>query len=83
MDIKVERTPNPSAMKFTVGVPVGGPATYTEAGSADERIAPILGLEGVTSVFMTSDFITVSGSDDVDWDVVVPDVITTIESSFA
>ena len=82
MEIKVERTPNPAAMKFTVGEPVGGPATFTAADSADERIAPILKLEGVRSIFMTADFITVSGSDDIDWDTVVPSVVSTLESGF-
>lgn len=83
MEITVERTPNPAAMKFTIGVPVGGPATFTTAAEADERIRPILELDGVASVFMTADFITVSGSPDIDWDAVVPDVVTTLESSFA
>lgn len=83
MEITVERTPNPAAMKFTVGVPVGGPATFTIVEGADERIEPILELDGVTSVFMTADFITVSGSPDIDWDSVVPAVVTTLQSSFA
>lgn len=83
MEIKVERTPNPAAMKFTVGVPVGGPATFTTADDADERVGPILELGGVRSVFITADFITVSGSEDIDWDAVVPAVVATLESSFA
>lgn len=82
MEIKVERTPNPAAMKFTIGVPVGGPATFTEADAADERVAPILELEGVRSIFLTADFITVSGSDDIDWDTVVPRVVSVLESAF-
>lgn len=82
MDIKVERTPNPAAMKFTVGVPVGGPATFTSSEGADDRVASILDLDGVTSVFMTADFVTVSGTDEIDWDAVVPVVVATLESSF-
>ena len=82
MDIKVERTPNPAAMKFTVGVPVGGPATFTSSVGADARVASILDLDGVTSVFMTADFVTVSGTNEVDWDAGVPVVVATLESSF-
>jgi hypothetical protein len=69
-------------MKFTVGAPVGGPATYTDAASADASVAPIFDIAGVRSVFMTGDFITVTRADEASWDTIVDNVVTVLEASF-
>jgi len=61
---------------------VGGPATYTDAESADERIASVLLIHGVQSLFMTGDFVTVTRTDEGDWEVIVPEVVVVLESSF-
>lgn len=82
MAIRVDRTPNPAAMKFTVGQPVGGPATVTDPDGADEWLADILGIDGVASVFMTADFVTVTAAPTTDWDVVSPRVVETLEARF-
>ena len=82
MAVIVETTPNPRAMKFTVGTSVGGPATFVDAASADDSVAPILGIDGVQSVFMTGDFVTVTRSDDSSWDSIVDAVVKILESSF-
>jgi len=80
--VVVETTPNPRAMKFTVGSPVGGPATFVDAASADESVAPILNIDGVRSVFMTGDFVTVTRSEESSWDSIVDPVVTILEASF-
>ncbi|MEZ5174905.1 MAG: NifU N-terminal domain-containing protein [Acidimicrobiia bacterium] len=67
MPVTIEATPNPRAMKFSVGSPVGGPVTVTDAASADEPFASILALDGVASVFATADFVTVTRSVDAEW----------------
>lgn len=82
MSITVETTPNPRAMKFNVGSPVGDTATATGPQGADERIAPLFGIGGITSVFMTADFVTVSRTEDASWDQIVPEVVTVLERSF-
>jgi hypothetical protein len=82
MGVVVENTPNPMAMKFTVGSPVGGPATFADAASADERVAPILELDGVVSVFMTADFVTATRTSDVTWDSLVPAIVGILETTF-
>ena len=82
MAVLVETTPNPRAMKFTVGVPVGGPATYVDAADADESVAPILDIEGVRSVFMTGDFVTVTRTDESSWDTIVDEVVAILEASY-
>jgi hypothetical protein len=78
----VETTPNPRAMKFTVGTPVGGPATFVDSASADESVAPILDIDGVRSVFMTGDFVTVTRTEQSSWDSIVDAVVVVLESSF-
>ena len=73
MPVQPEPTPNPNAMKFTVGEPVGGPATYTSAETADSPVAAeLLGLDGVTSVFMTADFVTVTKAATAEWSTLAP-----------
>lgn len=82
MTVVVESTPNPKAMKFTVGTPVGGPATYVDAAGADDSVAPILDIPGVRSVFMTADFVTVTRTEESSWDSIVDTVITILNASF-
>ena len=82
MGITVETTPNPRAMKFNVGSPVGGTATATTPDGADERIAPLFDIDGVMSVFMTADFVTVTRTEEASWDGIVPAVLAVLEESF-
>lgn len=83
MSVTVEGTPNPAAVKFVVGVPVGGPATYRDSEGAEPFVAEILAIDGVTSVFMTANFVTVSATPGFDWDAATPTVSSILESAFA
>ncbi|MCY3539666.1 MAG: scaffolding protein [Acidimicrobiia bacterium] len=68
MPVVSQFTPNPNALKFNVGREVGGPRSYTAANASDDPIAgELFAIEGVVSVFMTSDFVTVTKSPDADW----------------
>ncbi len=81
--VSVEPTPNPNAMKFTVGQPVGGPATYVAGkGTGDETATALLGLPGVTSVFMTADFVTISKGPNGSWDDIVDPATAILEQRF-
>lgn len=83
MPVSAEPTPNPNALKFSVGGPVGGPATFTSADSAeDPTAAELLRIDGVLSVFMTSDFVTVTKSPDADWEEITPKALEALESRF-
>ncbi|MPZ52909.1 MAG: scaffolding protein [Acidimicrobiia bacterium] len=83
MSIEPEATPNPSAMKFTVGQPVGDPMTYVPGGEYDEPMAnDLLALEGVASVFATADFVTVTKTEEGDWADISPAVIEILENRF-
>lgn len=68
MPITPQATPNPNALKFSVGVALGGPRSYVAANAADDPVAgELLGIEGIVSVFMTADFVTISKRPDADW----------------
>ena len=83
MGVVTENTPNPRAMKFSVGSPVGGPATFTDAATADDRVAPILELDGIVSVFMTADFVTATRDTDATWDLLAPAIVDILETTFS
>ena len=73
MPITVDATPNPNALKFTVGQPVGGPATHVAGSEPDDpTVASLLAIDGVTSVFMTADFVTLSKGPEGDWAAIRP-----------
>ena len=82
MATRVERTPNPAAMKFSVGSPVGGPATVTDPSGAEPWLADILSIEGVASVFMTADFVTVTATPATDWEAVSGRVVDILDQQF-
>ncbi len=84
MPVQPEPTPNPNAVKFTVGRPVGGPKTFSgEAEAKGEPLAAgLLGIEGVSSVFMTADFVTVTKEADGDWAAITPLATSIIEAHF-
>jgi hypothetical protein len=83
MTIRVEPTPNPNAVKFSVGSPVGGPGTYVRGAQPDEAyLAEVLDLDGVASVFFTADFVTISKSPDGSWDAITPEATAILERHF-
>ena len=83
MSVQASPTPNPNAFRFSVGAPVGGPGTYVKGAEVDEEyLARILELDGVASVFFTSDFVTVSKSSDASWETITPQAVAILESHF-
>lgn len=83
MPVVIDRTPNPNALKFTVGKPVGGPMTFTAANAAEDELAAILlAIPGVVSLFLTADFATITKSGDVSWDQIELPATAAIEAHF-
>jgi len=81
--ISIEQTPNPNALKFSVGQPVGGPITLVPGGSAEHPLAdPLLAIPGVGSVFMTADFVTVSKTPEGDWATIAPTAEAILEEHY-
>jgi len=87
MFIQTERTPNPATLKFLPGREVMG-----EAGTADFRdgqaaaVSPLaealFELPEVEGVFFGSDFVTVTKSEDADWQQLKPQVLGVIMQHF-
>ncbi len=83
MAVTISNTPNPNALKFTVGVDVGGPATFVAGKESDDATASaLLAIEGVTSIFMTADFVTLSKTPAASWDAIAPAATTILEERF-
>ena len=86
MFIQTESTPNPATLKFLPGQSV------LEAGTADfpsaDAAAPsplarrLFGVEGVTGVFLGSDFVTVTKGEGRDWDHLKAPVLGAIMEHF-
>jgi Fe-S cluster biogenesis protein NfuA len=88
MFIQTEQTPNPATLKFLPGRDVlegADPVDFPDAASA-EGVSPLasdlFGIEGVTSIFLGSDFISVSKSDDREWYIMKPSILGVIMQHF-
>lgn len=85
MPISMARTPNPDAMKFEVGVDVGGPVTYTDGETAEvaaDVVRAIFAAGPVKQVSLTSDFVSVTKHPDADWQQLAPAVLSVIEAAY-
>jgi hypothetical protein len=70
-------------MKFSVGQPVGGPTTHVAGSTPEEAFAAdLLAIPGVTSIFMTADFVTISKAPDASWDAIIPEATSILEGEF-
>jgi hypothetical protein len=83
MPVSVTPTPNPNALKFTVGTDFDAPKSFAAGIETDDPIAsPLLALPGVTSVFMSADFVTISKNPDAFWDEIAPEATRILEVHF-
>ena len=83
MAVTVTPTPNPNALKFTVDAEFPAPQSFAAGTEVDDPIAAaLLDLSGVTSVFMSADFVTISKSPDAFWDEIAPDATRILEEHF-
>jgi hypothetical protein len=80
--VRAEETPNPSAMKFVTGVPLGAFDLSAAEQAEDHPLAKALfAIEGVKAVFWRNDFVTVTKTDEARWDALVPQVTRAIETA--
>lgn len=86
MFIQTEATPNPSSLKFIPGRPVmeSGTADFTnrEEAANSPLAQRLFDIDGVTGVFLGSDFITATKRDDKDWQVLKPMILGAIMQHF-
>jgi hypothetical protein len=88
VQVRFQPTPNPNAGKFTLDRKVvEGKASRSFYGAAqaasDPVAAALFRLDGVASVFMVDDFVTVTKSADADWAELIPAVVESLQQSFA
>ena len=87
MFIQTETTPNPATLKFIPGVEVlgSGTAEFTESAKAGNSplATGLFTIAGVTSVFLGSDFITVTKAEGSDWSTLKTLVLAGIMDHFA
>jgi len=86
MFIQTEATPNPLTLKFMPGVPVMPSGTAFLTSPEDAKVSPLaealFHTEGVTAIFLGSDFITATKSEAVTWEVLKPLLLTAIMDHF-
>lgn len=83
MGIEISNTPNPNALKFSVGVDVGGPTTFVAGKETDDPTgAALIAIDGVISVFMTNDFVTLSKVPEASWEAIAPLAAQILEERF-
>lgn len=83
MAVSISQTPNPNALKFTVGEQFESPKSFAAGTETDDPVAgPLLAIPGVTSVFMSADFVTVSKSPDAYWDEIAPEASRILQDHF-
>ncbi|XP_068012720.1 NFU1 iron-sulfur cluster scaffold homolog, mitochondrial [Melanerpes formicivorus] len=88
MFIQTQDTPNPNSLKFIPGKEVLESRTMEFATPAAAFCSPLarqlFRIEGVKSVFFGPDFITITKeSEDLDWNLLKPDIYATIMDFFA
>ncbi|KAL3150734.1 NifU-like protein 5, mitochondrial [Trebouxia sp. C0010 RCD-2024] len=86
MFIQTQPTPNPSSMMFLPGKTVMESGSMQFGNARESMKSPLakklFQVDGVTSVFFGSDFVTVTKSDDYTWNVVKPDIFAGIMDHF-
>ncbi|NWS60630.1 NFU1 protein, partial [Chunga burmeisteri] len=88
MFIQTQDTPNPNSLKFIPGKEVLESRTMEFSTPAAAFCSPLarqlFKIEGVKSVFFGPDFITITKeSEDLDWNLLKPDIYATIMDFFA
>jgi Fe-S cluster biogenesis protein NfuA len=86
MFIQTEQTPNPATLKFLPGQSVMGDGTADFTSSEEAKRSPLaerlFGVEGVTGVFLGSDFITVTKTEDKEWYLLKPAILGVVMEHF-
>lgn len=82
--VQFQPTPNPNAGKFVADrTLVVGKSSRSfhnaEQAASDPVAAALFELDGVASIFMVEDFVTVTKQPDADWSELIPTVTETME----
>lgn len=87
MFIQTEDTPNPDTLKFMPGTTIlnKGTADFSNSDSANNSplASRLFTIDGVSRVFLASDFISVTKQSELDWNVLKPSILTGIMEHFS
>lgn len=84
MPIGISQTPNPNALKFTVPEAFDGPRSFAAGTEVDDPLASdLLAIPGITSVFMSADFVTITKTSESYWDEIAPEAGRILEAHYA
>jgi len=85
MFVQTETTPNPNSLKFLPGKIVSNGGSYEitkKNNSKNDLVRNILSINGVTSVFLSSNFISVNKENNISWNDVKHIVISLINEYY-
>ena len=86
MFIQTQPTPNPATLKFLPGQDVSPGTSYEfvslEEAAASPLAAALFGINGVRTVFLGLDFVSVTKSDEADWAHLKPQALAAIMDHF-
>lgn len=83
--VRLDGTPNPNSLKITVSVAVSAkPVTFATpaAADSDSLAKKLFEVPGVKSVFMISNFVTVTKDPAADWDAISERLAGIVASHF-
>ena len=86
MFVQTEATPNPNSLKFLPGKIVSNSGPYEITNKEDmqnELVRNILSVNGVESIFIGQDFISVNKNDNIKWEEIKHIVISLINDFYA
>ena len=86
MFVQTEVTPNPNSLKFLPGKKVsnGGSFEVTKKEDTDsELVRNLLSINGVTGVFLGTDFLSINKNEDIIWEDIKHIVISLINEFYA
>ena len=90
--VTVEATPNPETLKFLIsqeaapgGIATGEPLVFDNIEKAKDAplVNKLLGIEGVKSVFLGKNFISITKTSSIQWDHLRAPVLTVLKDFFA
>ena len=86
MFIQTEATPNPNSLKFLPGKTVSNNGSFevTKKEETDnELVRNLLSINGVTGVFLGTDFLSINKSENIDWEEIKHIVISLINEFYS
>ena len=86
MFVQTEVTPNPNSLKFLPGKTVSDNGSFEVTKKEDtdsELVRNLLSVNGVTGVFLGSDFLSINKSENIDWEDIKHIVISLINDFYS